>query len=245
MPYIPEPLPGYARPRAFPFYIVCDVSYSMHAPRRDGRPTPHEVLSNCVGQLLFQLEAGDPGVSEAAHICIVAFSDQAQVILPLTRPCDAVRVPELPKGGQTNYAAVFDALFRIIDADCRRLRQDYELKQPVVFFITDGEPYVGESTQPPQVWLPLRDRLADTSFGHRPHIAAMGFDQVTERSLCQIATKLGGSSLAYVAKEAIQATQVLEGIARAVSDSIGISVSKSEFSLRVPVGMRHLECRLP
>ncbi|MFC7648576.1 hypothetical protein ACFQX6_55140 [Streptosporangium lutulentum] len=36
------------------------MSHSMHARREDGRQTPFDILANCVGELLFQLEAATP-----------------------------------------------------------------------------------------------------------------------------------------------------------------------------------------
>ncbi|MFF5246097.1 VWA domain-containing protein [Streptosporangium sp. NPDC000095] len=242
MSHSPEPTYNYALPRAFPFYITCDVSHSMHAPREDGRQTPFDILSNCVGELLFQLEAGDPGVSEAAHVSIVAFHDRADVVLPLTRPCDASNIPALPKGGQTNYEQVFLTLRQLIQADCSRLAGQYQLKAPVVFFITDGEPFVGKGRQPAEVWLPARARLTDPAFPHRPHITAMGFGQVTEQTLCQVATSFRNNPLAYVADESIQAVKVVAAIAQAVQDSIGSSIRNSDFVIPIPAGMRRLPC---
>jgi uncharacterized protein YegL len=238
----PEPSYNYGLPRAFPFYIVCDVSHSMHVQREPGRQTPFDILSNCVGELLFQLEAGDPGVSEAAHVAVVAFHDRPELVLPLTRPCDAANVPALPRGGQTNYEQAFLMLRQLIEADCARLAGQYQLKTPVVFFITDGDPYVGESRQPDEVWLRARHLLTDPQFQHRPHITAMGFGRVTERTLCQVATTFHGSPLAYVADESIQAVKVVAGIAQAVQDSIGSSVRNSDFVLPIPAGMRQLQC---
>lgn len=240
MPQSPEPAHGYGLPRAFPFYIACDVSHSMHAPRPDGRQTPFDILSNCVGELLFQLEAGDPGVSEAAHVAILAFHDRAELVLPLTRPCDAGAVPALPKGGQTNYEEAFLVLRRLIEADCARLAGQYQLKTPVVFFITDGDAYVGESRQPVEAWLRARALLTDPGFAYRPHITAMGFGRVTQQTLCQVATVFNGEPLAFVADESIQAVKVVEAIAQAVQDSIGSSVRDSDFVLPIPSGMRRL-----
>ncbi|MDP9849727.1 vWA domain-containing protein [Streptosporangium lutulentum] len=238
----PEPVIAYGLPRAFPFYIVCDVSHSMHARREDGRQTPFDILANCVGELLFQLEAGDPGVSEAAHVAIVAFHDRAELILPLTRPCDAGAISALPKGGQTNYEQAFTMLRQLIETDCVRLSAQYQLKTPVVFFITDGEPYVGGRRQPPKVWLPARERLTEPRFTYHPHITAMGFGQVTEHTLCQVATNFKGAPLAFVADESIQAVKVVAAIAQAVQDSIGNSIRGSDFVVPIPAGMRQLRC---
>ncbi|WP_043619867.1 vWA domain-containing protein [Nonomuraea candida] len=226
------------RPRAFPFYIVCDVSHSMHTARDDGRPTPFEVLSNCVGELLFELEAGDPGVSEAAHVAVVSFSDKVEVVLPLTRPCDAIRVPALRRGRQTDYLAVFSELVKIIERDHRRLSRQFDVRAPVVFFITDGEPYVGDSHQDVKIWGPARDRLAELR--PAPYIVALGFGTVREDTLRRVATTLRGEVLAFAGEIATGAATVLHGIAQAVSDSISASVNRNTAVLRRPGGMRQL-----
>ncbi|TDD02307.1 VWA domain-containing protein [Nonomuraea deserti] len=226
------------RPRAFPFYIVCDVSHSMHTAREDGRPTPFEVLSNCVGELLFELEAGDPGVSEAAHVAVVSFADKVEVVLPLTRPCDAIRVPALRPGMQTDYLAAFRGLVKIIEKDHRKLSRQFDVRAPVVFFITDGEPYVGANHQDVEIWGPARDRLA--GLDPAPYIVALGFGSVQEDTLRRVATTLRGEVLAFAGEVATGAATVLHGIAQAVSDSISASVNRNTAVLRGPAGMRQL-----
>lgn len=234
-----EPING-LRPRAFPFYIVCDVSQSMWARRPDGKPAPYDYLAPCVRDMLFELEADDPEVSEAAHVAIVAFHEHAEVVLPLTRPCDADVVPPLPKGGQTNYAEVFQALRPIIEADCARLERDHRRKPPVVFFVTDGNPYVGQAPQPPEVWLPPRDRLVDPSSPYAAHVVAMGFGEVTERTLVQAATMFRGERLAYIASDGQDATKVVADIVQSICISISASVSGTDLRIDVPGSMRQI-----
>lgn len=240
-PYDGYAEPGYGlRSRAFPFYIVCDVSHSMWVDRKDGHQTPFEILSTCIPELLFELETGDLVVSEAAHVSIIAFHDKVHEVLPLVRPCDAPDVPALPKGGQTDYRLVFGTLRQVIERDCAALAREYQLKTPMVFFITDGEPFVGDRRQPPEVWRPVRDQVAGLPY--RPHITAMGFGRVTERTLCQVATEFKGRKLAYVADEARPATVVVAAICQAVTDSITASVTGPDFVVRVPEGMRQISC---
>ncbi|WP_170322900.1 vWA domain-containing protein [Acrocarpospora macrocephala] len=235
-----EPVYG-LRPRAFPFYIVCDVSHSMWAERSDG-PAPWDSLAPCVRKLLFELESSSPEVSEAAHVSIVAFHDQAEVILPLTRPVNAINVPILPKGGQTNYADVFEKLAPIIEADCVRLERDHRRKMPVVFFVTDGNPYVGHEDQPAEVWLPMRDRLVDPARPFPAHVVAMGFGDVKEQTLCQVATEFHGNKLAYVAKVGQNPSTVVKEIVESICISISASVTGPDFVIQVPEGMRQINC---
>ncbi|MFC6079839.1 vWA domain-containing protein [Sphaerisporangium aureirubrum] len=236
-----EPVNG-LRPRAFPFYIVCDVSQSMWAPRPDGKPAPFDYLAPCVREMLFELEADDPEVSEAAHVSIIAFHDRAELVLPLTRPCNANEVPALPKGGQTNYAHVFETLRPLIDADCARLERDHRRKTPVVFFVTDGNPYVGQAPQPLDVWLPPRDRLVDRSAPYPAHVVAMGFGEVMEQTLCQVATEFRGHKLAYVAVDGHEAAKLVADIVESICISITASVTGPDFAIYVPGSMRQVRC---
>jgi uncharacterized protein YegL len=192
--------------------------------------------------MLFELEADDPEVSEAAHVSILAFHDRAEIVLPLTRPCDADEVPMLPKGGQTNYASVFETLRPIIEADCVRLERDHRRKPPVVFFVTDGNPYVGQAPQPVEAWLPLRDRLVDPSSPFTAHVVAMGFGEVSERTLCQVATEFEGEKLAYVATDGHEATKVVADIVQSICISISASVSGPDPVIEVPGSMRQIRC---
>jgi uncharacterized protein YegL len=210
----------------------------MHTAREDGRPTPFEVLSDCVGELLFELEAGDPGVSEAAHVAVVSFSDKVELVLPLTRPCDAIKVPALKPGRQTDYVAVFSELVKIIEKDYRKLSKQFDVRAPVVFFITDGEPYIGENHQDVETWGPARDRLA--SLHPAPYIVALGFGTVQEDTLRRVATTLRGEVLAFAGEIATGAATVLHSIAQAVSDSISASVNRNTAVLRGPGRMRQL-----
>ncbi|MFC7648575.1 hypothetical protein ACFQX6_55135 [Streptosporangium lutulentum] len=171
----------------------------------------------------------------------MAFHDRAELILPLTRPCDAGAISALPKGGQTNYEQAFTMLRQLIETDCVRLSAQYQLKTPVVFFITDGEPYVGEDASPRRSGC-ARERLTEPRFTYHPHITAMGFGQVTEHTLCQVATNFKGAPLAFVADESIQAVKVVAAIAQAVQDSIGNSIRGSDFVVPIPAGMRQLRC---
>jgi uncharacterized protein YegL len=237
--------PGDGRERVFPFYVVCDVSESMwKVPGPTGR-TPYDVLADAVPELLWELQT-DPTVCDAALVGVVAFGSEVVEVLPLSRPDEVQDFAQLPKGRQTDYATLFHWLRQRIDADGRVLAARYRLKQPVVFFLTDGEPYVGEAPQPEAVWRPQRDALVAAGFEYRPQVVAFGFGQARGETLAKVATETTETDasgrgvqrrLAYIAKESMEVTQVLGGIMSALFVSIGASVSGNDLVVRAPDGM--------
>ncbi|MCX4741998.1 vWA domain-containing protein [Streptomyces antibioticus] len=237
--------------RAFPFYVVCDVSQSMWkegvykpattAEGTSGR-TPYDALREAVPDLLWKLEV-DTTTSEAAHISIVTFAQDAQTFLPLTRPEEVQDLGELPKGAQTDFAKVFAHLATIIQADCAALEREYALKRPAVFFLTDGDPYVGSARQPDDRWLPERDRLAQLPY--EPQIVAFGFGNIRPATLLRMATTTtlrDGTTrpLAFTAEEGTPVSTLVEGLIGTLFVTIGASVSGNGLDVRVPEGMRWL-----
>lgn len=230
---------GTAKPRAFPFYIVCDVSASMW--RNWPRPTPFDILSQCVGELLTELEA-DVTIGEATWVSVVTFADNLEVALPLIHPGDAHVVPALRKGAQTNYVALFKGLRELLPRDCANLEREYWLKQPAIFLLTDGNPAVRGVHQAYDEWTPHLDALLSPDFPYSPNIVTFGFGAAQEATLCRIATSFGQERLAYVADRSIHVTEVLRGIMRIIFITIGRSITREVLFPDIPNGMRRAGC---
>jgi uncharacterized protein YegL len=114
-----------------PFYLICDVSYSMIGDMA--------ALNNGL-QRLRQSILAEPLVDDVAHIAVMTFSDTAKVIMPLSQMSETP-VPTLSVEGGTNYGAAFYELARVIPADAATLKaQGYRVFRPCAFFLTDGEP---------------------------------------------------------------------------------------------------------
>jgi uncharacterized protein YegL len=114
-----------------PFYLICDVSYSML----------HDMpaLNDALGRLKRAIVA-EPTVDDVAHICIMTFSDTAKVVMPLGQMSEHP-VPVLSVEGGTNYGAAFIELAHTIKRDAAALKQQgYKVYRPCAFFLTDGEP---------------------------------------------------------------------------------------------------------
>ena len=114
-----------------PFYLICDVSYSMI--------NDMTALNDGVQRLRRSIVA-EPLVDDVAHIAVMTFSDTAKVIMPLSQMSETP-VPPLSVEGGTNYGEAFRELARVIPADAAALKaQGYRVFRPCAFFLTDGEP---------------------------------------------------------------------------------------------------------
>jgi len=116
---------------AMPFYLVCDVSYSMindMAKLNEGI------------QRLRRAIVAEPAVDDVAHIGIITFSDVANVVMPLTQMSEHA-MPVLSADSGTNYGAAFRLLALTITQDTASLKaQGYQVYRPCAFFLSDGEP---------------------------------------------------------------------------------------------------------
>jgi uncharacterized protein YegL len=114
-----------------PFYLICDVSYSMIGDMA--------ALNDGVQRLRRSIVA-EPLVDDVAHIAVMTFSDVAKVVMPMSQMSEKP-VPTLSVEGGTNYGAAFRELGRVIPVDAAALKaQGYRIFRPCAFFLTDGEP---------------------------------------------------------------------------------------------------------
>ena len=114
-----------------PFYLICDVSYSMSGDM---------LALNDGVQKLRQSIVAEPLVDDVGHISVMTFSDTAKVVMPLSQMSET-SIPTLSVEGGTNYGAAFRELARVIPADAAALKaQGYRVFRPCAFFLTDGEP---------------------------------------------------------------------------------------------------------
>lgn len=116
------------------FYVVCDESGSM------GENGGIEQVNAAFPELHATL-AADPLVVDKCRLCIIAFSDEAEVILPLCRISEVEQMPGVKESGATSYGAAFRLLEATIKDDVARLSsRGYRILRPCVFFISDGDP---------------------------------------------------------------------------------------------------------
>jgi len=225
--------------RTFMFYIVCDVSRSMWDAEYLGAPvTPYEVITDALPDLIDALE-DDEQVRDIGRLSLVTFADKAQTVVPLTPVRDVKAVPALPKGVETDYRVAFRFLNDLVRNDAAQMQREHDPYRPVVYFITDGDPQRNSQTQPPQEWMPERDRLGDPAFDLRPSVVALGLGGVNAETLRQVASQ-SPPGAACLADEDQPPGDLLRAMLRSIVNSVTNSSESGELDFETPSGMRRL-----
>ncbi len=186
------------------FYIVCDESGSM------GPNGGIDAINQALPELHSTL-AADPLVVDKSRLSIIAFSDTAEVILPLSRVTDVADMPGVAEQGMTNYGLAFSLLQRTIEHDVSSMKaQGFRVYRPCVFFMSDGEP----SDQ----WEIDYQTLVNHQF--RPHIVAFGVDGADPVILAKIATLR-----CYVGRDKASAGSALANVMASIGNTIISSTS--------------------
>ena len=118
-------------------------------------------------------------MAEVIRFGIVTFSDTARTVLPLADLALVESMPTVEVEGRTSYAAAFDHLRRVIEADYHAGRAAGERwYRPAVLFVSDGRP-----TDPEERWRDAHRRLVDPAWRRRPNILAFGFGEAVPEIL--------------------------------------------------------------
>lgn len=162
-----------------PFYLVCDVSYSM--------VNDMAALNDSLQRLKNAIIA-KPMVDDVARISIITFSDTAKVVMPLGH-MGQQSVPTLSVEGGTDYGAAFRELAHVIPADAVDLRaKGYKIFRPCAFFLTDGEPQNDNSTWQQTFRDALTyDRTTGIGMKQYPVFVPIGFRSASEDILRRLA----------------------------------------------------------
>jgi uncharacterized protein YegL len=225
---------------AWPFYVVCDVSASMHS-KKIGYKTPYDAMQEALVELI-NFADENIEVSQIAHLGLLTFADETEVALPLRKMSEGVRIGPLRKGTYTNYAKLFTALSDVIEVDLRRLEGgNLEVKRPVVFFITDGQPVEDGRAQPREVWEPPLRRL-HAFCASRPEsqdvpiaVIALGFEGTNTENLRRVSKSPG---VACVAEAGVASPHdLMSALLKSILVSITNSTVEGDFSFTPPPGM--------
>lgn len=193
-----------------PFYLVCDVSAAMY----------HEMATLHDGAMrLRKAILGHPVLDDVARVCVMTFSDDAKVVVKLTR------MSELPEGmpvfssedlPKSRYGVAFRRLAKEMAEDYAALRRNGQLVyRPCVYFLTGGEP-----TDPD--W---RDTLTETltagpmaRMGHHPIIVPFGFREASDRILRRLAYPPRVSKWYHASNTSVE--DALEGLLDIIRKSV-------------------------
>jgi uncharacterized protein YegL len=202
-----------------PFYLLCDVSYSM----TDDMPALNEGI-----QRLRRAIVSEPAVDDVAHIGILTFSNAGKVVVPLSQMSEH-NVPVLTAGGGTNYGAAFRTLAQTITQDSTSLKsQGYKVYRPCAFFLSDGEPLDKDWDTTFRATLTYDPTTRAGMKGH-PVFVPYGFRDASEDVLRKLAYPMGKAKWYFSKSSEIE--QVLKGILDIIMNTVitsGNSVSLKE-----------------
>jgi uncharacterized protein YegL len=156
-----------------PVYAVCDESGSMAGE-------PIAAINNALPELHQEI-GSNPALCDRARFGLIAFSDDAHVLLELCDLSDLREMPGLSADGMTNYGAALRLARTTIEQDVRALKASgHKVVRPVVFFLTDGVPS--------DDWVAAREELVSPGNPTRPHIVAFGIGNADPDVVARVAT---------------------------------------------------------
>lgn len=199
-----------------PFYLICDVSYSMVGDM---------AALNAGLQALHKAIITQPVVDEVAQICIMSFSDQAKVRMPLAQMSEAT-VPTLTVEGGTDYGTAFRALAQAISQDRKALRASgYHIYRPCAFFLTDGAPNDRGWHQTFTSTLTY-DQATGQGMKAHPIFVPFGFRQAPESVLRQLAYPPEKSKYYFAGKHSVD--EALVGILDVIMKTVVTSARSAQ-----------------
>jgi uncharacterized protein YegL len=204
--------------QALAFYIVADVSYSMH--ESGGISAANDLLTQVHDAI-----TAEPVIADVVRLGVIDFSDEAQVLLRLDDLRDVTTMPHLKERGGTSFQAVFRLLRTEIDNDVTTLKRDgYKVFRPAVFFITDGQPTDNDTT----LQAAFSDLTAQT-FKYRPNIIPFGVGDATKASLAPwVFPQTGEKQMrSYVAKDGANPAKAITEMAHLLISSILASATSA------------------
>ena len=167
--------------KLLPFYLVCDVSWSM--VESGALDACNGILPSLAGAL-----EKDPIICDKVRFGVIDFSDDAQVLLPLCDLLEQTTLPTLEGRGGTSFRAAFDLVRAQIERDVNQLKADgFMVHRPAVFFLSDGIP-----TDPDPEWrasfraLTDWDKTTQQGFRMYPNIIPFGLAGADPQMLQQL-----------------------------------------------------------
>jgi uncharacterized protein YegL len=202
-----------------PFYVVCDVSFSMMDHIDAVNDSLHE-LHRAVGS--------DPVVAERTRFCVIGFSESPEILLPLCKPSEITEISRFTARAATNFGAAFTFLRETITRDVRLLNAGFHrVHRPAMFFLSDGQP------TDPATWPAAFAELTDPAWTARPNVIAFGLGDADPATIGRV-----GTFRAFMGQDGVSPGAALRGLARALITSIvGVadpSSGEGGVTLRIP-----------
>lgn len=176
-----------------PFYVVCDVSYSM----MDHIDAVNDSLRD-----LYRAIGSDPAVAESIRFCLIGFSESAEVVVPLTRLGEIAELSSLSIRAASNFGAAFTFLRGAIAHDVQVLTAgSHRICRPAVFFLSDGQP------TDPSTWPASFAALTDAAWSARPNMIAYGIGDADPVTIGRI-----GTFRAFLQRDGLTPTAALDAV---------------------------------
>jgi len=202
-----------------PVYIMIDTSQSM---------TPFEDVLNETIETLYDELITSPRISEFAHVSILSYNTEAEVVLQMTDLQSLDALPQLQCGGVTNFVKALRLLRQRIEQDVPQLNESgREVLRPVAFLLTDGQP-TDDQGRLSDNWRSDYASLVDRSYRRHPNVVPFGYGTATADILNDVSTIPGA---AFLAKEGGTA-DALRKIIPALLNTLVASARDNE--LRLP-----------
>jgi uncharacterized protein YegL len=199
----------------FPFYLCLDASASMEGAPMESVNKQLPVLRRSIGE--------DPAIAEVIRLGVVTFSDVAHTVLPLCDLSMVEAVPQVIAQGRTSYAAAFDHLRTVIEADYHAGRGGGDRwYRPAVLFISDGRP-----TDDTERWNAALGRLVDPGWKRHPNILAFGFGDADPAVLRTVSESK--PNRAFIADEGADPSKIVPDLMAGLIQSI-VSSSASVYT---------------
>jgi uncharacterized protein YegL len=206
-----------------PFYLLVDVSWSMHGPKI-------KAVNQIMPELMDAL-AKNPIISDKVRFGLQDFAGTSRVVIPLSDLLDVGTLPTLEcRMDGTNYAAAFDHLRATIAEDVGQLKADgFRVHRPGVFFVSDGEPQ-----DDPQEWetaferLTAYDHATREGFAYYPNLIPFAIDQADPETLIKLVHPPDTMRM-FVQKEDANPGQAIAGLAQVLVRSVLKSGNQGAF----------------
>ncbi|MBB2944288.1 uncharacterized protein YegL [Actinoplanes lutulentus] len=193
-----------------PFYLVVDVSYSMLG---DSLDAANKILPGVADAL-----AKAPILADKVRFGLIDFSDDAQVVLPLSDMTGQDYLPKLTVRGGTDYGAAFRMLRAQLEQDVSQLRADgFKVHRPAVFFLSDGEPQTGWEAD--FTALTAYDKQTGQGFKWYPVFVPCGVADAGRETMRQLVHPYGKSKL-YMMHSDADAADAIKAMAEVLISSV-------------------------